>query len=90
MAFFSYASILFVGTTLLSLATFYAPGIGAYKWFKGPAHTWTADEAAAAAGGLRSGCSDTARPKDADKSTASSGVVVNMMDAPRVDSAKLL
>lgn len=86
---FSYASILFIGTTLLSLATFYCPGVGAYKWFKGPAHTWTAHDDAAAGGGLRSsGGSDTARAKDADKSTASSGVVVNMME-PRVDSATL-
>lgn len=35
----NYAAMAFIGTCTISIAVFYCPFIGAYKWFKGPAHT---------------------------------------------------
>ena len=32
----NYAAVAFLGTLAISLGWFYCPGIGAYRWFKGP------------------------------------------------------
>lgn len=46
----NYASIAFGATCAASTATFFFPRYGAYKWFKGPAHTVDDDSAHVEAG----------------------------------------
>lgn len=41
----NYAAMAFIGTCTISIVVFYFPFIGAYKWFKGPAHTVEDDSA---------------------------------------------
>lgn len=43
----NYASVAFLGTCAISLGMFFFPKYGAYKWFKGPAHTVDDDSARA-------------------------------------------
>lgn len=41
----NYAAAAFIGTCTISIGMFYFPVFGAYKWFKGPAHTVDDDSA---------------------------------------------
>jgi hypothetical protein len=41
----NYAAAAFIGTCSISVGMFFFPFIGAYKWFKGPAHTVDDDSA---------------------------------------------